>query len=222
MARKPTIFMASLGCVKNRVDSEVLLGLATRAGYRIVSDPSKAALIVVNTCGFIGDAKRESIDVILEMAAHKAAGTCDRLVVVGCLSQRHPADLSREIPEADHFLGAGDVPGFARLLRGGAPRCSVHEPSWLMRSTDPRVLTTGKASAYVKIAEGCSRTCSFCIIPELRGKQRSRPTGDIVREVEMLAARGVIEVNLVSQDTISYGRDQIGRASCRERVFGFV
>jgi ribosomal protein S12 methylthiotransferase len=215
MARKNrTLFLASLGCVKNRVDSEVMLGVANRAGYRIVSDPSLATTIVVNTCGFIGDAKTESLDTILEMAAHKKAGTCDRLIVAGCLSQRHPAELSLELEEVDHFLGTSDVPGFERILRGGGPRTAVGDPAgWLMRSTDPRLRTTGKASAYVKIAEGCSRTCSFCIIPKLRGKQRSRPADDIVREVEMLAADGVLEINLVAQDTVAYGRDLAGRAA---------
>jgi ribosomal protein S12 methylthiotransferase len=215
MARpKKTLFLASLGCVKNRVDSEVLLGVATRAGYRIVADPSLATTIVVNTCGFIGDAKTESLDTILEMAAHKKAGTCDRLVVTGCLSQRHPVELSRQLQEVDHFLGTSDVPGFERVLGGGAPRTAVGDPAgWLMSAADPRVRTTGTASAYVKIAEGCSRTCSFCIIPTLRGKQRSRPAGDIVREVEMLAADGVLEVNLVAQDTVAYGRDLGGRAA---------
>jgi ribosomal protein S12 methylthiotransferase len=209
--RKATLYLASLGCVKNRVDSEVLLGMAQKAGYRIVSDPSVATTIVVNTCGFIGDAKRESVDVILEMAAHKAAGSCEQLVVTGCLSQRHPVELARELSEVDHFLGTSDVPGFARVLAGRAPRSSVGSPSWLMSAADPRIVTTGKGSAYVKLAEGCSRTCSFCIIPKLRGKQRSRPADDIVREAEMLAARGVVEVNLVAQDTIAYGRDLRGR-----------
>jgi ribosomal protein S12 methylthiotransferase len=203
--------MASLGCVKNRVDSEVLLGVAKRAGYEIAADPAHAKLIVVNTCGFIGDAKKESIDVILEMAAHKKTGACKSLVVAGCLSQRHPAELSKELPEVDHFLGTSDVPGFSRLLKGHAPRVAVRDPAWLMKATDPRILTTGRASAYVKIAEGCSRTCAFCIIPALRGKQRSRSVVDVVREVEMLAAQGVIEVNLVAQDTVSYGRDLAGR-----------
>jgi ribosomal protein S12 methylthiotransferase len=204
--RKPTLFVSSLGCVKNRVDSEVLLGVAKRAGYDVVSDPARARLIVVNTCGFIGDAKMESIDTIVEMAAHKKTGACETLVVAGCLSQRHPEELARGLPEVDHFLGTSDVPGFLRILRGGAPRLAVRDPGWLMKANDPRVVTTG-ASAYVKIAEGCSRSCSFCIIPKLRGKQRSRPTADIVREAEALAAHGVVEINLVSQDTVSYGRD---------------
>jgi len=185
----------------------VLLGLAVRSGYEIVSDPGRADLIVVNTCGFVGDAKKESVDLVLEMAAHKAAGTCKRLVVAGCLSQRYPAELSKDLPEVDHFIGAADIAGFRRILRAGAPRCSVASPGRLMRATDPRVLTTSPGSAYLKIAEGCSRRCSFCVIPAIRGKQRSRPVADVVREAQSLAARGVVELNLVSQDTIAYGRD---------------
>jgi len=205
---KKTIHLVSLGCVKNRVDSEVMLGVAQDAGFLHVDRPEDAEIIVVNTCGFIGEAKKESIDTIFEMAAHKQDGACRRLVVAGCLSQRHPAELALEMPEVDHFLGSSDMLGLRTVLSGKADRMLVGDPaSWLIRSTDPRAISTGRASAYVKIAEGCNRTCSFCVIPELRGKQRSRPVDDIVREVETLAAGGAFEINLVSQDTIAYGRD---------------
>lgn len=206
--RRNTIHLVSLGCAKNRVDSEVMLGVAERAGYEHVQDPEAADVIVVNTCGFIGEAKKESIETIFEMASHKDAGTCKRLVVSGCLSQRHPQELSEEMPEVDHFLGSSDMLALERVLTGDAERMLVGNPaSWVVRASDPRTVSTGEASAFVKIAEGCNRTCSFCIIPELRGKQRSRAPDDVVREVEMLAGQGIFELNVVSQDTIAYGRD---------------
>jgi len=203
-----TIHLVSLGCVKNRVDSEVMLGVAEEAGLVAVGSPEEADVIVINTCGFIGEAKKESIETIFEMAQLKESGACKRLVVAGCLSQRHPAELAAEMPEVDHFLGSSDMLGLRAVLSGKADRMLVGDPaSWLIQSSDPRRLTTGRASAYVKIAEGCNRSCSFCVIPKLRGKQRSRSADDIVREVEALAAGGTFEINLISQDTVSYGRD---------------
>ncbi|HEU4405175.1 MAG TPA: 30S ribosomal protein S12 methylthiotransferase RimO [Polyangiaceae bacterium] len=202
-----TIHLVSLGCPKNRVDSEVLLGVAEREGLAPVADPAEADVIVVNTCGFIGSAKKESLETIFELAAYKE-GRCDTLVVAGCLSQRHPRELADQMPEVDHFLGSSDMLRLADVLRGGAPRMLVGNPAeWLVAASDPRRVSTGAASAYVKIAEGCNRTCSFCVIPQLRGGQRSRPADDVVREVEGLAAQGVFEINLVSQDTVAYGRD---------------
>jgi ribosomal protein S12 methylthiotransferase len=202
------IHLVSLGCVKNRVDSEVMLGVAEEAGLVAVATPEEADVIVVNTCGFIGEAKKESIETIFEMAQLKETGACKQLVVAGCLSQRHPGELAAEMPEVDHFLGSSDMLGLRAVLSGKADRMLVGDPaSWLIQSSDPRRLTTGKASAYVKLAEGCNRSCSFCVIPKLRGKQRSRSADDIVREVEALAAGGAFEINLISQDTVSYGRD---------------
>ncbi len=204
---KRTIHFVSLGCPKNRVDSEVMLGVAERAGYSHVSDPEDANVIVVNTCGFIDAAKQESIDTILTLSAHKN-GNCERLVVSGCLSQRYPEELARDLPEVDHFLGSSDMLKLETVLKGQGDRVMVGNPAdWVVSATDPRRISTRGRSAYVKIAEGCNRTCAFCVIPELRGKQRSRQPDDIVREVEELAARGILEVNLVSQDTIAYGRD---------------
>ena len=211
MPARRTIHFVSLGCPKNRVDSEVMLGVAQGAGYAHVDDPADAEVIVVNTCGFIGEAKKESIDAILEMATQKDGGACQRLVVAGCLSQRHPDELARELPEVDHFLGSSDMLRLGEVLAGKAERLLVGNPAdWLASAATPRTLSTPGASAYVKIAEGCNRTCSFCVIPELRGKQRSRSPEDVVREVEQLVAAGVKEVNLVSQDTIAYGRDLAG------------
>ena len=205
---RKTVHFVSLGCPKNRVDSEVMLGVARGAGYDHVDDATDAEVIVVNTCGFIGEAKKESIDAIFEMAAHKEGGRCKKLVVSGCLSQRHPEDLAREMPEVDHFLGSSDMLKLGQVLQGKAERVLVGTPAdWLIGASDPRTLSTPRGSAYVKIAEGCNRTCSFCVIPELRGGQRSRRVTDVVAEVIRLVDQGVKEINLVSQDTIAYGRD---------------
>ncbi|MEO7327982.1 MAG: MiaB/RimO family radical SAM methylthiotransferase, partial [Minicystis sp.] len=203
-----TIHFVSLGCPKNRVDSEVMLGVARAKGFTHVEEASEAEVIVVNTCGFIGEAKKESIDAILEMAGLKEDGVCKRLVVSGCLSQRHPDELAKEMPEVDHFLGSSDMLKLGQVLDGQAERILVGNPAdWVIRASDPRTLSTPGGSAYVKIAEGCNRTCSFCVIPEMRGQQRSRPISDVVEEVRRLVDAGVREVNLISQDTIAYGRD---------------
>jgi len=208
-----TIHLVSLGCPKNRVDSEVMLGVAQYHGYVHVSAAEEAEVIVVNTCGFIAPAKRESIDVILEMAAHKVTGRCRQLVVAGCLSQRYADELAAELPEVDHFLGSSDLLALGEALGGGARRIVVGKPAdWMPTADSPRVLTSRPGSAYVKVAEGCDRSCAFCTIPRIRGKQRSRPAADVVQEVEGLAAQGVVEINLISQDTSAYGRD-LGRGA---------
>ncbi len=214
-----TIHFVSLGCPKNRVDTEVMLGVAERSGYRHVDDPSGAEVIVVNTCGFIDAAKKESIDTILELSQHKASGRCERLVVTGCLSQRYPDELAQNLPEVDHLLGSSDMLKLERVLSGSAERMLVGHPAeWVVGASDPRRISTRGRSAYVKIAEGCNRTCSFCVIPQIRGKQRSRSADDVVREVEQLASAGVLEVNLVSQDTIAYGRDREDSAGLADLV----
>jgi ribosomal protein S12 methylthiotransferase len=203
------IHFVSLGCPKNRVDSEVMLGVASDAGYSLSEDADQADVIVINTCGFIGEAKKESIDTIFEMSELKESGSCKKLIVTGCLSQRYPEELSSQMPEVDHFLGSSDMLKLGDVLKGKADRMLVGNPAdWVVRAKDPRVLTGPRASAYVKIAEGCNRTCAFCTIPEFRGKQRSRPISDIVREVRHLVEQGVKEVNLISQDTLSFGRDR--------------
>jgi len=212
---RKSVYFVSLGCPKNRVDSEVMVGVARGAGYEVVADAEEAETIVINTCGFIGEAKKESIDTILELSELKKQGGCSRLVVTGCLSQRYPNELASEMPEVDHFLGSSDMLKLGDVLRGGADRMLVGHPAdWVVRASDPRVLTGSRVHAYVKIAEGCNRVCSFCTIPEFRGKQRSRDIDDVVREAEQLAAQGVVELNLISQDTVSYGRDlrQSGKA----------
>lgn len=213
------IHFVSLGCPKNRVDSEVMLGVAQKAGYRHTDRPDEAEVIVVNTCGFIDPAKRESIECILEMADYKARGRCSRLVVTGCLSQRHPEEMATELPEVDHFLGSSDMLKIGEVLGGGAERMLVGNPAdWVVGADNPRQLTSSPGSAYVKIAEGCNRSCSFCVIPDLRGKQRSRHPDDVAREVERLVADGVKEVNLISQDTVAYGRDLDGKVGLSDLV----
>ena len=217
MGEPKTIHFVSLGCAKNRVDTEVMLGVSSESGYEIVNDPGAAEVIVVNTCGFIGPAKEESVETILEMGAHKEAGTCKKLVIAGCLSQRYPEELAAELPEVDHFLGSSDMLKLREVLKGRTERMLVGNPAqYTMRADDPRVLTGQTHSAYVKIAEGCNRECSFCAIPSFRGKQRSRPIEDLIREAERLADMGVVELNLISQDTIAYGRDLPRRQSLAE------
>jgi ribosomal protein S12 methylthiotransferase len=212
-----TIHFVSLGCAKNRVDTEVMLGVSDESGFEIVEDPAQAEVIVVNTCGFIGPAKEESVETILEMGTHKEAGTCTKLVVAGCLSQRYPDELASELPEVDHFLGSSDMLKLRKVLGGAEQRMLVGNPAqYTMRADDPRVLTGQTHRAYVKIAEGCNRSCSFCAIPSFRGNQRSRTIDDLVREAEQLAAAGVVELNLISQDTIAYGRDLPERQSLAE------
>jgi ribosomal protein S12 methylthiotransferase len=214
-----TVHLVSLGCAKNRVDTEVMLGITAEQGLEVVEDPAAADVIVVNTCGFIGPAKEESVDTVLEMARFKADGSCAQLVVTGCLVQRYAADLAAQLPEVDHFLGSSDMLKLRDVLTGRGERLMVGNPAeWSMRATDPRRLTQRRHSAYVKIAEGCNRTCSFCAIPAIRGKQRSRPLDDVVREVEGLAGQGVVEANLVSQDTVAYGRDLADRPTLARLV----
>jgi ribosomal protein S12 methylthiotransferase len=213
MARRaspPTIHFVSLGCPKNRVDTEVMLGVSDQSGYQLVDDPQRAEVIVINTCGFIQAAKQESIDTILALSEMKQSGSCKRLVVAGCLSQRYPDELARGFEEVDHFLGSSDMLALGRILREGqeAPRMLVGNPAdYVFKLSDPRRLSMGRHSAYVKISEGCSRKCSFCAIPSFRGKLRSRPIADVVAEVERLTEQGTVEINLISQDTMSYGRD---------------
>ncbi len=208
-ASSSTVHFVSLGCPKNRVDTEVMLGHTTDAGYSIVADPAAADVIVVNTCGFIGEAKQESIDAILEMAKFKEAGSCKRLVVAGCLSQRYPKELAADMPEVDNFIGTDEVGIIARVIAGVTERVHVAEtPRFLYDDLAPRKPSMATHTAYVKIAEGCDRPCAFCIIPKLRGPQRSREPGSVVNEARTLAAAGTKEICLVAQDLTTYGRDR--------------
>ncbi|HXT95602.1 MAG TPA: 30S ribosomal protein S12 methylthiotransferase RimO [Polyangia bacterium] len=202
------VHFVSLGCPKNRVDTEVMLGHTAEAGHQLVAEPGAAEVIVVNTCGFIGEAKQESIDAILEMARHKQAGTCKRLVVAGCLSQRYPKELADEMPEVDHFIGTDEVGSIAKAIAGTSTRLSVVDtPAYLYDDAAPRRRSQAPHSAYVKIAEGCDRPCAFCIIPKLRGPQRSRSPESVAREARDLVAGGTKEICLVAQDLTTYGTD---------------
>ena len=220
--------LISLGCPKNLVDSEVMLGLAKDAGHELTQDASSADVLVVNTCAFIDSAKQESIDTILEMAQYKTNGSCKKLIVTGCMAERYRDELKKEIPEIDAVLGTGEVPQIvgaidARLtprtsaplnfFKAQPPAASPQLPTYLYDAETPRFLATPKHYAYVKIAEGCDYKCAFCIIPTLRGHYRSRPADSIVREARALAARGVKELLLISQDTTFYGVDRGDRGA---------
>src|SRR6476661_5115956 len=248
------IGFVSLGCPKNLVDSEVMLGLAEQAGHEITSDAEGADVLVVNTCAFIDRAKQESVDTILEMAELKKQAAGRKLVVTGCLAERYRDELQREIPEIDAVLGTGEVPRILEVLgtatspaalpsgvsplafyrrddkpgpgargsgAGPDPRIPGHDqpvfgvdlPTYLYDADTPRRLSTPNHYAYLKIAEGCDYTCAFCIIPKMRGHYRSRTIESVVREAEALAARGVKELLLVSQDTTFYGIDRKERGA---------
>jgi len=202
------VHFVSLGCPKNRVDTEVMLGHTAEAGHLLVAEPEAAEVIVVNTCGFIGEAKQESIDAILDMARHKQAGTCKRLVVTGCLSQRYPKELAAEMPEVDQFLGTDEVGSITKAISGTIGRLAVADtPAYLYDDASPRRRSQAAFSQYVKIAEGCDRPCAFCIIPKLRGPQRSREPASVLREARELAAGGTKEICLIAQDLTTYGND---------------
>jgi ribosomal protein S12 methylthiotransferase len=226
------IGMISLGCPKNLVDSEVMLGLGEQAGHTVTADAADADVLIVNTCAFIDRAKQESIDTILEMAELKKAAPGKRLVVTGCLAERYRDELQAQIPEIDAVLGTGEIPQIVEAVTGGqapthssgglspsaAPMAFYRDrhqplgsraelPTYLYDASTPRRLATPRHYAYVKVAEGCDYTCAFCIIPRLRGHYRSRPADEIVREAQSLADRGVKELLLISQDTTFYGND---------------
>jgi ribosomal protein S12 methylthiotransferase len=250
----------SLGCPKNLVDSEVMMGLLNRAGARLTAHPEEAEILVVNTCSFIDTAKQESVDTILEMARHKTSGSAKKLIVAGCLVERYRDEIRKSIPEVDAVVGTGELEsilqaaglqapvmvspfnilsshGSAEVRPGVESRAATHKhdhasrpegdhreqqgrfrrddwqgathllPTYLYDETTPRFLTTPKSSAYIKIAEGCDHPCSFCVIPNLRGKFRSRRFESVVAEAHQLVARGVQEITLIGQDTTCYGED---------------
>jgi ribosomal protein S12 methylthiotransferase len=231
--------MISLGCPKNLVDSEVMLGLSEQAGHQLTPNAADADVVIVNTCAFIDRAKKESVDTILEAAELKKSGACRRLIVTGCLAERYRDELREQIPEIDAILGTGEVPRIVEALSSAEsvgsvslssesvgsvsplhfhrnPRTNGHLPlngrdalpDYLYDADTPRLLSTPKHYAYLKVAEGCDYKCAFCIIPRLRGPYRSRPADSIVREARALAARGVRELILISQDSTFYGIDR--------------
>ena len=206
------ISIVSLGCSKNLVDSELILGTLTKSGHEIAPE-QEAEVIIVNTCGFIGDAKKESLDTILEMSELKQTGSCKKLIVTGCMVERYRDELEKEIPEVDAFWGTGNILRINEVLedngnreRKDRPR-KTPPPGTIYDPDSPRVMLTAGHTAFVKVSEGCSRTCSFCIIPKMRGMMKSRTIDSIVGEIDSLSRRGVREINLIAQDMTSYGRD---------------
>jgi ribosomal protein S12 methylthiotransferase len=207
------VHLTTLGCPKNQVDSELMLGMLTEAGFPLATVPEDAECVIVNTCAFIDRAREESINTILELAKLKERGSCRALIVTGCLTQRYGGDILREMPEVDGILGTSNLSRIVDLVRQAAGRhdwATSAPPGYLYDATTPRLLTSRVPYAYVKIAEGCDMGCTFCAIPQFRGRHRSRPLADVVKEVEGMAARGVQEAILVSQDTLAYGRDLPG------------
>jgi ribosomal protein S12 methylthiotransferase len=209
---KHTVSLVSLGCPKNLVDAEVMLGHLPTDRFQIVTDEAQAEIIIVNTCAFIREAKEESVDTILEVADQKNTGRCKLLVVSGCLSQRYQEELAGELPEVDLFVGTADAPRIVELLdlglAGKAPRRAIGPPDFLYDHTTPRALSSPFYTAYVKIAEGCANHCSYCVIPSIRGTLRSRSPASVVAEVENLVAGGVKEINLIAQDVTAFGADR--------------
>jgi ribosomal protein S12 methylthiotransferase len=214
--KTPRIGMISLGCAKNLVDAEVMLGSAKSEGFEITRDPAEADILVVNTCGFIDSAKQESIDAILEANRQRNEIRPEaKLVVSGCLSQRYSGDLAAELPEVDAFIGLDQVPEAGAIFRrvldrepNGVLNLVTPKSRYIPDFATPRFRLTPSHSAYVKIAEGCNHPCSFCVIPQMRGRHRSRPLDSVVREIRSLVAEGVKEINLISQDTTYFGMDR--------------
>src|SRR5262245_40936339 len=207
------VHLVSLGCPKNQVDGELMLGLLARAGVAPVDRAEAADCVVVNTCAFIDRAKQESIETILELGVWKAGAPGRRLVVTGCLPQRYGAELLTELPEIDALVGTGELPRIVDVVRRLDTRdawVASAPPGYVYRADAPRVRLGRVPYAYVKIAEGCNMGCTFCAIPLMRGRHRSRPLADVVTEVEALARDGVQEVVLVSQDTLAWGKDLPG------------
>jgi ribosomal protein S12 methylthiotransferase len=207
------VAVVTLGCPKNQVDSEVMQGLLAKEGFRLVDEPAQARVLVVNTCGFIDAAKEESVDTLLQLAKLKKKGKCELLFAAGCLAQRYPDALIKEIPELDGVVGTGDFHRIAELCRerlvdDTAPPASLTQHmAFLYDAATPRQRIGPKHSAYVKVAEGCNYRCSFCAIPSFRGDLKSRPLESVAQEVEQLAAEGVKEINLIAQSLTSYGWD---------------
>ena len=223
MANARKLGFISLGCPKNLVDSEVMMGILSRHGYELTPRPEEADVLVVNTCSFIEPAQQESVNTILEMAEYKRTGRAKRLVVAGCLVERFGAQVREQIPEVDALVGTGDVERILEATEGGLPHLPAAPPEFLYHDLTPRVVTTPRHFAYIKINEGCDHPCSFCIIPELRGKFRSRRFESVIHEAEQLAAQGTREVILIGQDTTAYGEDlgiRDGLPALLERLAG--
>lgn len=196
----------TLGCPKNRVDSEVMFGSLLKDSYEYTDTPKEAELIIVNSCSFIESAKKESIDTILTMAAFKKTGSLKKLVVAGCLAQRYQKQVEEAFPEVDHFIGTGEYYKITSIIEA-EKRGNYSIPSYIHTYTSPRINSMPRYTAYLKITEGCDRKCAFCIIPKIRGKQKSQSIENLVTEANILVENGATELNLIGQDLTSYGRD---------------
>ncbi|HTS11460.1 MAG TPA: 30S ribosomal protein S12 methylthiotransferase RimO [Candidatus Limnocylindrales bacterium] len=232
----PKVGFVSLGCPKNLVDSEVMMGTLARAGYEITPRAGEADVLVVNTCSFIAPAQQESVDSILEMAEYKKFGRAQRLIVAGCMVERYRDEIREQIPEVDAVIGTDEIEKIVEACAGepaiasgaaaasGAmdgPATAGRLPTYLYHDLTPRILATPRHTAYIKINEGCDHPCTFCVIPQLRGKFRSRRFESVAREAENLAATGVREISLIGQDTTFYGEDlglRDGLATLLERL----
>jgi len=216
------VSMISLGCPKNLVDAEVMLGILVQKGYEITMDEKDADLIIVNTCAFIKEAREESVDTVLDLADRKSDGRCKTLVMTGCMSQRYKAEMANELPEVDIFIGTGDYPRIAEILdehdSSKLQICDVGEPDYIYDENLPRLNSSPGWYAYLKIGEGCSNCCSYCVIPSLRGRYRSRPLEALLEEAKRLVHGGVKELILVSQDITCYGFDLEGKSMLAELV----
>lgn len=215
---KKKIYLISLGCAKNLVDSENILGLLQEKGLSIAPSLEEASIAIVNTCGFIRPAVEECIDTILELADSKLTGELEHIIVAGCFVQRYGYKLLHEMPEVDGWIGTGEIAGISDVIDNlgrRPPMFLINRPEFIADHDFPRVQTTPFYSAYLKIAEGCSHSCAFCTIPTLRGRFRSRESASLVIEAEKMAERGVKEINLVAQDTTMYGRD-LSPGTCLE------
>ncbi|MBW2473746.1 MAG: 30S ribosomal protein S12 methylthiotransferase RimO [Deltaproteobacteria bacterium] len=206
-----TVSLVSLGCPKNLVDAEVMLGHLPVERFSIITDESAADIIIVNTCAFIRDAQEESVETILEVADYKKNGRCKLLIVSGCMPQRYQKELEKELPEVDFFMGTADAPRIVELLDRhleGGPQQEIGLPDYLYDHTTPRVTSSPYYSAYVKIAEGCANHCSYCVIPSIRGTLRSRTIESVVAETKRLVENGVKEINLIAQDVTAFGAER--------------
>ena len=206
--------LISLGCSKNLVDSEHYLGiLSKRKGMELTSEIPEADIVIVNTCGFIGDAKEESIQTILEVSEFKETGNLKKIIVAGCLAQKYSEEILKELPEVDAVIGTGDVDKIEKVvdeILAGKKAVETKNMTFLANANTDRILTTAPHTAYLKISEGCNRACTYCIIPQMRGRLRSRSIEDIVEEAKRLVASGVREINLLAQETTEYGIDLYG------------
>lgn len=205
---KETVCLVSLGCPKNLVDSEVILGLLSKAGHPLTTDPSRADILIVNTCSFIEEATKEAVETILHLSRFKREGRCRLLIVSGCLPQRYGKALEEELPEVDLFVGTGAFQRLPKFL-SRLPKAKSFTPksTFLYNEKTPRILSTPSFTAYLKIAEGCSNACTFCTVPKIRGAYRSRTLRSVLEEARRLADQGVRELILIAQDTTAYGRD---------------